>query len=628
MSKKSIAKRTNSIMERLEDRILFDAVPDGGSLIPTGEVNEVPVTIRDLSINGNGSADVLEGGYGNDKVNGRGGNDRIWTSLGEDRLYGGSGNDILDGGAQNDRLNGGSGNDHLVGGHGDDVLVGNGGNDVLLGSSGNDQLTGSSGKDKFVFGRGFGQDTVVDFKSRQGDSIKLKLFGQAFDSFGEIQAIASQHGRDTVLDFGGGDVLTLKNVKISDLSAEDFGLFDNMTPPNNTPLVAPEPVSNVSTVESTPPQNEPVPVVVPAESSSTTSGTFAANVKQGHIWFETFDAKGDSAFEFRFGSAGVISEIKDARTGQELLAPSFQGESTDRVVQWTLWEIGGQVVNDIATLPDYEDRFNVTQAGTFDDVFQETVEVNLDAEKGRLDVWSVAENQWKSQQDPFLDGTVASLTRYEILENGSLKIRRVLYIGGPSVIGQPADFGNAYLEAWSPFSDRAFDSMALNLDSKGNPNHWYADGKNIPYYPKTKVSDTRGWAIAYDRHSMADGAAIGLVFGTDSGTVHFANGDTGQPNRYALNSMDFDGGLAILPGLSIGEISAGTVVDQSFVLLPTHGLSGDTKIELDRLASEIAAPQIYLSGASTSAELSNIIDRLETLPAESGAQTDKLGQLL
>ena len=52
-------------------------------------------------------------------------------------------------------------------------------------------------------------------------------------------------------------------------------------------------------------------------------------------------------------------------SGQNLLAPSFQGERTDRVVQWTLWELGQTIRHNVASLPDFEDRFNLTQAGTF-----------------------------------------------------------------------------------------------------------------------------------------------------------------------------------------------------------------------------------------------------------------------
>jgi Ca2+-binding RTX toxin-like protein len=133
---------------------------------------------------GGGDNDVLDGGAGDDRLYG----DAIFSSVhfdnagpslnpGNDTLLGGDGNDILngqrgddvlDGGADDDVLNGEEGNDTLRGGAGDDTLYGDvlfstvRGNDTLDGGSGNDILQGGAGADTYVFGRGYGQDRVVD----------------------------------------------------------------------------------------------------------------------------------------------------------------------------------------------------------------------------------------------------------------------------------------------------------------------------------------------------------------------------------------------------------------------------------------------------------------------------------
>ncbi|MDR1285086.1 MAG: hypothetical protein LBJ88_02670, partial [Campylobacteraceae bacterium] len=56
----------------------------------------------------------------------------------------------------------GNGNDTLYGNSGNDKLYGNGGNDVLDGGAGNDLLEGGLGNDTYMFGRGYGKDTVYD----------------------------------------------------------------------------------------------------------------------------------------------------------------------------------------------------------------------------------------------------------------------------------------------------------------------------------------------------------------------------------------------------------------------------------------------------------------------------------
>ncbi|MDR1008590.1 MAG: hypothetical protein LBL65_08560, partial [Campylobacteraceae bacterium] len=67
--------------------------------------------------------------------------------------------DALDG---DDIVITGSGNDTIYGSNGNDKLYGNGGNDVLDGGKGNDLLEGGLGGDTYMFGRGYGKDTVYD----------------------------------------------------------------------------------------------------------------------------------------------------------------------------------------------------------------------------------------------------------------------------------------------------------------------------------------------------------------------------------------------------------------------------------------------------------------------------------
>jgi hypothetical protein len=66
------------------------------------------------------------------------------------------------GSAGDDEVVGTSGNNVLSGRGGNDVLTGLAGNDRLDGGAGDDVLDGGTGNDTYVFGRGYGSDTVRD----------------------------------------------------------------------------------------------------------------------------------------------------------------------------------------------------------------------------------------------------------------------------------------------------------------------------------------------------------------------------------------------------------------------------------------------------------------------------------
>ena len=169
---------------------------------------------------GRGGNDVLLGGLGNDVLEGNEGDDELDGGAGNDRLYGNEGSNVLRGGDGNDSLDSASVADQLFGGAGDDAyhlrslgqvitedvnagtdtiylspmeslnfqvldnvenasieddfflspttevnLLGNAldnklsGSHRLDGQAGNDTLLGT-GDNTFVFGRGYGQDTV------------------------------------------------------------------------------------------------------------------------------------------------------------------------------------------------------------------------------------------------------------------------------------------------------------------------------------------------------------------------------------------------------------------------------------------------------------------------------------
>jgi len=125
----------------------------------------------------------------------------------------------LGGAAQNLSFTGGTGIDVLYGFAGNDTLNGGGGNDRLSGGTGNDLLTGGAGADRFVFTNGDGNDTITDFAPGT-DVVELHAYGLA--AFGDLQALMSQQGADTVIGFDPNNTITLQNITIAQLHAGDF----------------------------------------------------------------------------------------------------------------------------------------------------------------------------------------------------------------------------------------------------------------------------------------------------------------------------------------------------------------------------------------------------------------------
>ena len=136
---------------------------------------------------GSESADRITGDKGGNVLEGIGGNDRIFGLGGKDRIDGGFGNDRIDGGA------------------------------------GNDKLTGGRGSDKFIFAGNFGKDTITDFTTR-GRKEKIDL--SDVDTIKGFKDLKNNHlsksGGDAVIDDGNGHTITLDDVRMGQLSADDF----------------------------------------------------------------------------------------------------------------------------------------------------------------------------------------------------------------------------------------------------------------------------------------------------------------------------------------------------------------------------------------------------------------------
>ncbi len=111
--------------------------------------------------------------------------------------------------------------ENAIGGSGTDTITGNAVANRLDGRGGNDTLTGNGGADTFVFGQNYGQDTVTDFTTAGGGHDIIDL--NAFTSIGSMVGLnITQVGANAVVDFGGGNKLTLNNVSVGNLTNDHF----------------------------------------------------------------------------------------------------------------------------------------------------------------------------------------------------------------------------------------------------------------------------------------------------------------------------------------------------------------------------------------------------------------------
>ena len=113
-------------------------------------------------------------------------------------FLGTAGNDTLTGTADADLLMGLEGNDVLSGGAGNDVLDGGAGNDTLYGGGSGYAPTAGAGNDTYLFGRGYGQDTIYDYDTTAGNIDTIRLI-----DLNQSDVTLKREGKDFVISVNG-----------------------------------------------------------------------------------------------------------------------------------------------------------------------------------------------------------------------------------------------------------------------------------------------------------------------------------------------------------------------------------------------------------------------------------------
>ncbi len=310
---------------------------------------------------------------------------------------------------------------------------------------------------------------------------------------------------------------------------------------------------------------------------------------------------GRERFTYVFNKGGAINGIFDLQIapGQNLIGPSFQGESTDRVIQWTYWnwryEVPGNPVG------DHDKRANVTMEGSFGEVA--TCDAILAPESGTnllLRFKSRVQHWFYANLDQYGKPDFETSSTYEVLNDGSLKLWRSVtrhpwrlthinemhwnsstWLATPGscwlatpraetmMVCENLQHGSqtSYFEAWSPFDHRP---LPLQKHGKGT---FGDDG-----YRFWKPQDLGGWAMAY-----GDKQAVAMVFGKSE------MGDPVHKLQVSFNKLDQpQANLSLL--LPAVEASWPDDATLTQVLIIVPGAPADVERRATALADTVPVP--------------------------------------
>ena len=348
---------------------MFDVV--AGSLadfrdsITSGEDDVLNGGSGDDTIRGSAGDDTIDGGSGDDKIRGRGGDDAISGSSGDDDLHGGSGDDTIYGDSGDDTLRGKTGDDRLYGGSGDDTLYGKVGNDTLYGGAGDDELRGNKGDDTLYGGSGddtlsggkgadifvlntdaTDADTIIDFKARDGDKIRVDGFT------GTIP--------DSVEAF-----LTAANLRVEKghISVDGVNSYTDRASKENTAIYSGDTLLMVLedfTADLTLDMFD-LPNGIPNQAPTFTQNSYSATIARGAEIGDTIitaaatDADGDAVTYSLTGGNGLFAI--DADSGEITLAvPDTRTDAGDHTLTITATDSAGNIATATVTITDYAIR--------------------------------------------------------------------------------------------------------------------------------------------------------------------------------------------------------------------------------------------------------------------------------
>lgn len=366
--------------------------------------------------------------------------------------------------------------------------------------------------------------------------------------------------------------------------------------------------------------------------------TFQAEISGTDLWLRNKN-NGITMFEYRLGAGGAIGKFYSVAESRDFLAPSFSGEVTDRVIQLATWDLDNHAP---PTDTGYNSLWNVDQAGTEENLLHATVDVKVSNTNHRVDVYSVGDLQWKAalrgSTGYAFNGKVSMLTRYDMTDDGVLKIRRVVYhaplkrrdtTGGAF---NTIDWQQLLHQNWIPFKSGAaatndFDAVAMGLDTNGVPNWWYQWNNNIPTtgWP---VQNTWGYSVMFDSTSPSTKSFVSVIYGQNTVTSPYAASWNVLLTDYNFTTY---GVQLLAPEMYVLDPAAGFIVDSNIALYPGTALNKAASDKIKSLVAGVPAPVVYAPGSPFSGELATIVSTIQadaTTTLTSGMRVDHIAPLI
>jgi hypothetical protein len=341
------------------------------------------------------------------------------------------------------------------------------------------------------------------------------------------------------------------------------------------------------------------------------------------LWMRSY-SNGVAQFDFRIGAGGCLAEMRACYLGyQALLCPAWVNSAQpgrDNVLQWVMWA-GATTDGTTDAGANWYKRWNINQAGGYDG-FAPLASVNISAttQSCAITVLAANDEQFMAGYDDIFRTTswpdwVAQSVRYDLLDKGALKITHASLIPvihrNNTVVpvnSTPGNFTYAYFENWSTFyaaTNGLFNGLARHLAADGAPDWWFRFRQNIPVYQYESLTNTAGYAVAFNIGGHANGTwpVVGVVFGKQN-TV--TTGNTGGGAMAVMNFFEAQGAsglgyVAILPACQQNlPVPGSTVVCETF-LVPRAASSAEFVNDLNQFATSVAAPAIYAPGQAPAA---------------------------
>lgn len=306
---------------------------------------------------------------------------------------------------------------------------------------------------------------------------------------------------------------------------------------------------------------------------------------------------GQDRFRYGFNKGGAVNAIHDLTLSpaDNLIAGSFQGETTDRVIQWTYWNECYET--DRHAVGDGDPRANVTMEGSFHDAATcDVIDTPATGASKTLVFRSRIRHWFYAHLDTHGQPDFETTSTYDVLPDASLRLTRAVTRGpwplrdvfvktqeGKKWVKPKAkteattlaavNLGSrtfsSYFEGWTPMR------RTLLPKQKHGRGEFVEDG-----YKFWRPEDLGGWAMAYGERQ-----AVAVVFGTGE------MGNAKYHTRCVYNKTDFVGEQVnvMLPGVE-SDWPENSTLTQTLILVV--GTPADVAARADRLVAGVPVPAI------------------------------------